>query len=30
MQYYIFGENGGPVTGSGMTPDATYPQGALS
>lgn len=29
MQYYVFGENGGPVTGSGMTPDATYPPGAI-
>ena len=29
MQYYVFGENGGPVIGSGMTPDATYPPGAI-
>ena len=29
MQYYIFGENGGPVTGSGMTPDGTFPEGAI-
>ena len=29
MQYYVIGENGGPVTGSGMTPDATYPPGAI-
>lgn len=29
MQYYVFGENGGQVTGSGMTPDATYPPGAI-
>ncbi|MGZ8158350.1 MAG: DUF4376 domain-containing protein [Methylobacter sp.] len=29
MNYYVSGTEGGPVTGSGMTPDGTYPAGAI-